>query len=159
MVAEKNYFQNIGKPFPPEVTTSDKPSSPPGSTSVLPEAGMNGGIPVVSNRDKMRADGKQILMDKAGISDNICLNIRIGICQIDKGKTILSEIKGNITDDVWNSESGKEYLRYLESYEKYIGDVSKFFDNFSKKLIKNAEVFEELDALLNKQLSFDDWRP
>lgn len=51
------------------------------------------------------------------------------------------------------------FISIYPSYEKYIGDVSKFFDNFSKKLIKNAEVFEELDALLNKQLSFDDWRP
>ncbi|KRN54842.1 hypothetical protein [Carnobacterium divergens] len=158
MVA-KNYFQAPGSPEP-DLSKNNLSSNVPGMPDPPDKKNSSGPSANIKSPEVMtRNAGKQILMNKVKIQEDICLNILIGTNQIKEGKKILGEIKGNITEDIWKSKSAKEYQKYLEQYELYIDQLAQFFNNFSKKLIDNAEVFEELDTLMQKQLNFEDWRP
>lgn len=103
-----------------------------------------------------------ILIDKGKIESEICANIMLGVAQLKEGIKGIETKQKALTTDIWDSDSDDSYKEYLENFITYMNEVSGFFETLSKKIINDAEVFEELDSYINKIISSEaniaDWR-
>lgn len=103
-----------------------------------------------------------VLIDKGKIESEICANIMLGVAQLKEGIKGIETKKKALTTDIWDSDSDDSYKEYLENFITYMNEVSGFFESLSKKIINDAELFEELDSYINKIISSEaniaDWR-
>ncbi|WP_430597820.1 hypothetical protein [Enterococcus sp. AZ177] len=97
--------------------------------------------------------GAELLIDKSKIESEICVNIMLGVTQLKEGIKVIENKKNSLTKDVWDSDSDESYKEYLENFLAYMNEVSSFFEALSKKIINDAEVFEELDSYINNVIS------
>ncbi|CRH18379.1 hypothetical protein ACN6J9_00090 [Carnobacterium maltaromaticum] len=101
---------------------------------------------------------KEIFMDKGKIQAEICTKVMIGLAQLKEGKKEIKKLKDNITPEIWTSNSSETYKNFIDEYVSYLEVIIEFFEELSKKIIDNAETFEEMDKLMSKQLNFESWR-
>jgi hypothetical protein len=92
----------------------------------------------------------QLLIDKNKIESEICTNIMLGVAQLREGITLIESQKNSLTKDDWDSDSDESYKEYLGNFLNYMNEVTGFFEALSKKIINDAEVFEELDNYIRK---------
>ncbi|MDZ5760158.1 hypothetical protein RAK27_16090 [Carnobacterium maltaromaticum] len=109
-------------------------------------------------KDAVVGNGKEIFMDKGKIQAEICTKIMIGLAQLKEGKKKIKSLKDNITPEIWTSNSSETYKNFIDEYVTYLEVIIEFFEELSKKIIDNAETFEEMDKLMSTQLNFETWR-
>lgn len=97
--------------------------------------------------------GAELLIDKGKIESEICVNIMLGVTQLKEGIKVIETKKNALTKDVWDSDSDDSYKEYLENFLAYMNEVSGFFEALSKKIINDAQLFEELDSYINQVIS------
>lgn len=105
---------------------------------------------------------EKIAIDKGVIQSEICANIMIGLAQVKDGVKKIKSKKDSLTDDDWDSDSDDSYREYVENFVSYMTEVSGFFEGLSKRVVKDAELFEEMNDYIsnaiNSNINISNWR-
>lgn len=121
-----------------------------------------GSSPKASETRESYAAGARLLVDKNKVETEICVNIMLGLTQVQEGIKAIETQKSSLSDDDWTSDSDESYRSYVDDFLAYMKEVESFFETLSKKIMSDADTFSQLDAyiskIVNSETDISSWR-
>jgi argonaute-like protein implicated in RNA metabolism and viral defense len=108
------------------------------------------------------AGAEKIAIDKGALQSEVCANIMIGLAQVKEGVKKIKSKKDSLSDSDWDSDSDDSYREYVDNFVSYMTEVSGFFEALSKRIVNDAEIFEEMNTYISNairsEIDISNWR-